>query len=431
MDNILDEVLRQYDAARDDVFDKGIMQVRKDGLYGYISKKTGEEIVPCKFESSTDASSYWHIMKREMGLQPYEKFTTTEQTATDQRKIVLAAKRKELEGQGHINRFSVFAERMVNGTALVKLPNGQIGMAASVLVYDIERLSCLEVLDQNGEFLMFIEEPELSKGKGTPRLCVYSDEENLYVGSSGNEFSYLAAYTMGDFEIKWKTPMNGSMIESIAVNETQVIAYDRKDGKIKYFDKTTGEHMEGKDIDIMNLQGGLAKHLHSAKNIFIDAVPGLASGIRLGMQEFNNELIAFDNERSEQMVSTSFSDVAVDAENGRAFLAKDNIIGIFNSTGYIGMIPQATSQIRKLDFDSQTGCLMVSMIAGTRRGIIEILDSEAIRIMAETSSRLLRGDVSTEKLGKETRDVQAETPYIDATMERINGTKSIDEQIQQ
>ena len=429
----LDLVLQQYDRALYSEYGRGVIIVQKDGLYGVINKD-GEEIIPCKYEEYSDV---WHEWK-DMGFTTKKtEIITPEQKAVEERKLALEAKREELAEQGHINRLSFYNGRTVNGTAFVKLPNGQIGIAASVIAYDSERDKNLEILDENGEHLMFISEPELLKGVGTPNLVISSDEENLYVGSYGNEFSYLAAYTMGDFERKWKTPMNGSRIQSIAVNETQVIAYDMEDGKIKYFDKTTGEHIDGKDIDTKKSQDVwtiTSQHnLATTNERLIAAVPGLEFGIGLGTLEFNNELKVFDNERAQQVASTSFSaamgslnGVAVDAENGRAFLAIGNKIGIFDSNGYIGMIPQTTRNITQLDFDSQTGCLMVSMKEG--KGKVEILDSEAIRVMAETSSRLLRGDVSTEKLGKETLDVQDQTPYIDETVEGIGRTKLIDEQ---
>lgn len=405
----------------------------EEGFYGIVTID-GTEVIPCEHIEYIDAYYTW----KEMGFTTKKtEIITPEQKAAEEIKATLEAKREELMEQGHINRISFENVYSVRGTASVKLPNGKIGIAASFIVYDSERDKSLEILDENGEHFKFISEPELLKGIGTTSVSICSDEENLYVGSFGNDYSYIAAYTMGDFERKWKTPMNGSRITSIAVNETQLIAYDNEDGKIKYFDKTTGEHIEGKDIDTKELQDGwtiISPHILATTNErLIAAVPGLEIAIESNIFKFNNELKVFDNERAQQVATKSFSaamdslnGVAVDEENGRAFLAIGNKIGIFDSNGYIGMIPQTTRNITQLDFDSQTGWLMVSMKEG--KGKVEILDSEAIKVMTEISNRLLRGDVSTEKLGQQTLDVQEQTPYIDQTVQGLRRTRLIEKQ---
>ena len=405
---------------------KGGIIVKKNGLYGVINKIDGKEIIPCNYSEYLDVYNKWE----KMGFTTKKVELSTEQRAAEIKKQFLEDERNKLVSEGHIRRISFYEGRTVNGATLVKLPNGQTGLAGSVIAYDYERDKNLEILDENGEHLMFISEPELQKGAGTPHLVMCSDEENIYVGSYGNDFSYLAAYKMGDFSKKWKTPKYGSRIQSVDVNDKYLIAFDMNDGKIKYFDKTTGQHIENKDIDTKTQTDEwtiTSQHnLATTNENLIAAVPGLRIGIEMGTLEFNNELKVYDNDSTRKVAQTSFSidagtlnAVAVDTKRGRAYLAIGNKIGIFDSNGYIGMIPQTTGNIKKLNFDQQTGCLMVSMKEG--KGKVELLDTEAIERMIEATGRVIRGDIPSERLGLEAMDILAKTTVIDETNVNING----------
>lgn len=369
-------------------WNRGVFFVEKGSLYGIVSKNW-DEIIPCKYPEYSDAYGEW----KDLWFPREKPILTLEQKAVMEQRLALEGVKNDLMLQWHINRVSFYNKRTVNGTAFVKLPNWKIWMAASLIVRIDERGKELEILDENWEHLLFISEPELLQ-EDSGYLVITSDDENLYVGSYNTDHSYLAAYEMGSFERKRKTPMYGSSIQSVTVNDNYLMAFDMKDWKIKYFDKRNWQQLKWKDIDV-RWQGWWSHHNLAATNeSLIAAVPGFEEMIFNSIWAFNNELKVFDNEKAKLVAQTSFSAamgsldaVAVDSEKWRAFLAIGNKIWVFDSTGYIGMIPLSTRNIHQLDYSPQTGCLMVSMTEG--KGVAEILDRKAINTLIEQSKMIL------------------------------------------
>lgn len=187
-----------------------VLLVKKYGMYGLIDK-FGNEIVPCKFSKSYDVYCVWKKLKF-----PVESSTKTKkQLAIQELKYGLKSKYDELVASGDINPITFFKQRAVNGAELVKMSDGSTGIAASVMVYDSERGKNVEIKNADEEHVMFLSEPELFQGRGTPGTVICSDENNLYVATYNTKYSYIACYRMGDFEKVWKTPMYGSGIQSI------------------------------------------------------------------------------------------------------------------------------------------------------------------------------------------------------------------------
>ena len=206
---------------------------------------------------------------------------------------------------------------------------------------------------------------------------------------------------MGDFERIWKTPMYGSGLQSITVNDDEVITFDINDGKIKCFDKQSGILKEDKEISTKTdneFFESISQHnLSTTNESLLASVPGLS----IGLADFENELKIFDNNSGEMFAQKNISQsmgrlnsVAIDRQNKRTFLAFGNKIAVFDERSYLGFFPLLTEEIRKLNFDQQNGCLLVSM--GQMKGMAEVYSPEAIMTLLKTSKEsktLLEGKI--------------------------------------
>ena len=265
---------------------------------------------------------------------------------------------------------------------------------------------------------MFLTEPELFQGRETPRTVICSDENNLYIATYNTKYSYIACYRMGDFEKVWKTPMYGSHIQSITVNDDEVIAFDMKDGKIKYFDKQSGKRNEDKEISTEKDMGPFRIKSHhnlaATNERLLAGVPGLT----LGLLSFENELKVFDNASGESISRKSVSQfigtlnsLTIDQQNNRVFIAFDNKIAVFGEGGYLGYFLAPTRNVHQLNFDQETGCLMISMTEN--KGRVEVYSPEAITTVLQTS-RVLK--------------TQLEAKINETTPKLIDGVQAIQDQ---
>lgn len=302
--------------------------------------------------------------------------------------LILDKIRQRLINEGHINRLELYDDRAVLWAASVKLPNGWIWIAVSNCIWDSERGKNLEIFDENGRHLMYISEPELLKSLGTPGLKLCSDGECLYVGSYNTNYSYIAAYQAWSFKRKWKVPMGNSRIQSIALDGNEIAVFDMETGKIKFFNKENGMSIEWKDINTKN--NNSISHINLA-SMRIAAIPELEAWVNKGINDFCNKLQIFNDKLAKRLAWTSLSSIissrnpiAVDEKKGRVYMAIENMIGIFDTTGCIGIIPETTRSIKELDFDSQTNCLLVSMLEGKWK--VEAFDAEAINEFIKKSN---------------------------------------------
>lgn len=370
----------QYDRVLYGEVARGVLFVEKDGLYG-VTDKDYNEIIPCKFREYSDAYHEWE--ETGFAMEPVKE--TGEQLIARRFKEGLNEKHDALVASGDIKSITFFNDRTVNGAEFVKMKDGSLGIAASVIAYDSERGKNLEIKDVNGEHVTFLSEPELFRGEGTPEVVICSDEEHLYAGSYGNEYSYIACYRMGDFERLWKTPLYGSQIQSIAVNDSEIIAFDMEHGEIKYFDKRTGRRNEEKNIPTVRAQHNLA----TTNERLLAGVPGL----ELGLLSLENELKVFDNSSGESvsqknvsLLAGTLQSLAIDQNNNRVFIAFDNKIAAFDENGCEGYFLAPTRNVHQLNFDQESGCLMISMTDGI--GKVEAYSPNAISGLLQTSREL-------------------------------------------
>ena len=382
-----------------------VLLVKKYGMYGLIDK-FGNEIVPCKFSKSYDVYCVWKKLKF-----PVESSTKTKkQLAIQELKYGLKSKYDELVASGDINPITFFKQRAVNGAELVKMSDGSTGIAASVMVYDSERGKNVEIKNADEEHVMFLSEPELLRGLGTPATVICSDENNLYVATYNCSSSYIACYRMVDFERVWKTSMHGSQIQSIAVQDDEVIAFDMEDGKFKYFDKHSGKYIAEKKAENDYRPG----HSHHDSNeLFSQDILGFEEGIL----DFENDLRFLDASVSRLIVKRDnisvflkmffgkLSSLAIDHQNKRAFVALDNKVAVFDPNGYEGYLLVPTKRVFGLNFDQETGCLLISM-----DGKAEVYSPEAITTLLQTTKELREKiESGTDKVSSESVDSSEKT----------------------
>lgn len=381
-------VSAQYDRVLYGEVARGVLFVEKDGLYG-VTDKDYNEIIPCRFKNYSDAYHEW----KEIGFAGEPVVETGEHLIARRFKEGLNKKHDALVASGDIKSITFFNNRAVNGAEFVKMEDGSLGIAASVVTYDSERGKNLEIKDANGKHVAFLSEPELLHGVCTPEIVICSDEEHLYAGSYGNEYSYIACYRMGDFERLWKTPLYGSQIQSIAVNDSEIIAFDMKDGEIKYFDKQTGQRNEDKSIPTERNMGPFSvqsqHNLATTNERLLAGVPGL----ELGLLSLENELKVFDNSSGESvsqknvsLLAGTLQSLAIDQNNNRVFIAFDNKIAAFDENGCEGYFLTPTRNVHQLNFDQESGCLMISMTDGI--GKVEAYSPNAISGLLQTSREL-------------------------------------------
>lgn len=408
-----DDIHMKYDNVLYGESGRGVLIVEKNGMYG-VTDKNGNKIIPCEFKEYSDVYHEWE----EMGFPKEPVVVTEERLAAQQFKNGLKSKHDELVTSGGIKPITFFNERTINGSEFVKMSDGSIGIAAAVIAYDSERGKNIEIKNADGEHVMFLSEPELFQGRGTPGTVICSDENNLYVATYNTEYSYIACYRMGDFEKVWKTPMYGSRIQSITVNDDEIIAFDMEDGKIKYFDKQSGKRNEDKEISTEKDMGQFSVKSHhnlaATNERLLAGVPGLT----LGLLSFENELKVFDNASGESISQKSVSQfigtlnsLTIDQQNNRVFIAFDNKIAVFGERGYLGYFLAPTRNVHQLNFDQETGCLMISMTEG--KGRVEVYSPDAVTTLLQTS-RALKTQLEAKKIG--------------TTSELIDGVQAIQDQ---
>ena len=408
-----DDIHMKYDNVLYGESARGVLIVEKNGMYG-VTDKNGNEIIPCEFKEYSDVYHEWE----EMGFPKEPVVMTEERLAAQQFKDGLKSKHDELVNSGGIKPITFFNERTINGSEFVKMSDGSIGIAAAVIAYDSERGKNIEIKNADGEHVMFLSEPELFQGRGTPGTVICSDENNLYVATYNTEYSYIACYRMGDFEKVWKIPMYGSCIQSITVNDDEIIAFDMEDGKIKYFDKQSGKRNKDKEISTEKDMGQFSVKSHhnlaATNERLLAGVPGLT----LGLLSFENELKVFDNASGESISQKSVSQfigtlnsLAIDQQNNRVFIAFDNKIAVFGESEYLGYFLAPTINVHQLNFDQETGCLMISMTEG--KGRVEVYSPDAVTTLLQTS-RALKTQLEAKKNG--------------TTSELIDGVQAIQDQ---
>ena len=408
-----DDIHMKYDNVLYGESGRGVLIVEKNGMYG-VTDKNGNEIIPCEFKEYSDAWDEW----QEMGAPKEPVVMTEERSVAQQFKNGLKSKHDELVISGSIKPITFYNERTINGSEFVKMSDESIGIAAAVIAYDSERGKNIEIKNADGEHVMFLSEPELFQGRGTPGTVICSDENNLYVATYNTKYSYIACYRMGDFEKVWKTPMYGSLIQSITVNDDEIIAFDMEDGKIKYFDKQSGKRNEDKEISTERDMGQFSVKSHhnlaATNERLLAGVPGLT----LGLLSFENELKVFDNASGESISQKSVSQfigtlnsLTIDQQNNRVFIAFDNKIAVFGERGYLGYFLAPTRNVHQLNFDQETGCLMISMTEG--KGRVEVYSPDAVTTLLQTS-RALKTQLEAKKIG--------------TTSELIDGVQAIQDQ---
>ena len=400
-----DDVHMKYDNVFYSAVGRGVLIVEKNGMYG-VTDKNGNEIIPCEYKEYSDVYHKWE----EMGFPKEPVIMSEESFAAQQFINGLKSKHDELINSGDIKQISFFNERTINGAEFVEMSDGSIGIAASVVAYASERGKNIEIKNANGEHVMFLTEPELFQDPGTPRIVICTDENNLYVATYNTKYSYIACYRMGDFERVWKTPMYGSRIQSITINDYELIAFDMEDGKIMYFDKQSGKRNEDKEIstkrDIEQFSVKSHHNLATTNERLLAGAPELT----FGLMSFENELKIFDNASGELISQKNVSEfigtlksLTIDQQNNRVFMAFDNKIAVFGESGYLGYFLVPARNVHQLNFDQETGCLMVSMTEG--KGRVEVYSPEAITELLQTS-RALKTQLEAKKLGTSSKIIE-------------------------
>ena len=87
------------------------------------------------------------------------------------------------------------------------------------------------------------------------------------------------------------------------------------------------------------------------------------------------------------MTSNDNFDIGALNSFNRVYIAFGNVIAVFGEFGYEGFFLAPTKSVHKLNFDQETGCLMVSMTEG--KGKVEVYSQSAIKSLLQTSKILI------------------------------------------
>lgn len=360
---MLQEELKKYDKALYGEWGRHVIFVVKNHHYGILDKN-GSIILPCEFPNYSDAYREW----QHMGFPSKPQVMTEEQKQEKIYQDVLVNTYNDLVNSGDIKSMS-FGGKVINGAAFVTLPNGNVGVAASVITSGDGKLQ-VKNLDGTNAFNLKVIDP-----KDTAYCVICTDDNNLYVGTYNTFNAFVACYKMGDFSLQWKTKLPGARIQSLTVNDNELIAFDMGTGLIRYFDKNNGIEKQDKSIE--------TNHWNQ---ILVANNDRLLSG-NLGLNVYDNETGQSIKEKSIPIDKGEVNGLAIDKIKKRSFICLDNKVGIYDQNGYYqGMFFLPTSSVQSLDFDSDRGCLLVSMAPGT--GKVEIFSPEAIETFIGLSNQL-------------------------------------------
>lgn len=385
---IREDIKRNYDRVLYNQNKYDVLFVVKDKKYGVVDKD-GNVIVPCMFSTYNEA--HYELEK----VIPFRSSLpmTLEDSIKKKYENGLTIAHNELVSSGDIKSITFYEERVITGAELVKLSDGSIGIAAAVSFYEHERGNNIEIKNNNGEHVMFLSEPELFHKGETPGSVICRDRDYLYVGTYNTNYAYIACYRMGDFERVWKTKLYGSAIQSITVNDNELIVFDMKDGGIKYFNKINGERIYNKGISTKDV-GDIAHHeLTSTNERLLTNIPG----IRFGLSYLENVIQIFDNDTGKELASGKsnvdevLKTMTYDEINKEVFMGFKEKIVVFGEEGYKGYFQTPYEKIHKLDIDKETGNLLVSMYDGYN-GKVEVYNRKAIERLLYTS-RILKSQL--------------------------------------
>lgn len=382
---MLQEELKKYDKALYGEWGRfNVIFVVKNDYYGIIDKN-GNVILPCNFPNYSDAYREW----QQMGFPSEPQIMTENQKQEKIYQQILVNQYNDMVNSGDIKNVS-FGGNVINGAEFVTLPNGNVGIVASVITSGDEKLQ-VKNLDGSGAFNLKIIDSE-----DTAYFEICSDDNNLYVGTYNTYNAFVACYKMGDFSLQWKTQLPGSQIQSLTVTESELIAFDMGEKSIRYFDKNNGSEK----VDKKNSTDRWNQILSSYDEQLLVGQSGFSFNEYL---KFNNKLKVYDNKTngyiSEKDIPINIGElngIAIDKKNKRTFLCLDNKIGIFDENGYLGMFFLPTSSVQSLNFNSEKGCLMVSMAPSA--GKVEIFSPNAIETFIEASNQLNSYKSNVEKL---------------------------------
>lgn len=297
-----------------------------------------------------------------------------------------------------------------NGGVIVDLPNGEKGIAVSIIQpqYFVENnikqngeARKVKILKLDGTEYMDLSEPELEK-EPSSITKITRDEEFLYVTTYCTEYSYLAKYRMGTFKREWKKDLESASMQSITVDQDSVICFNMTDGSIDYFNKDTGE--KTKSIDIKEKDGHSHHNLAANNLMLLAAVPGFDWIVNLPNQlKVFNQQGEIVNQKDIPTSMGTLNAISIDPELQLVYLAFDNKVAMFNSKGHLGTTVIPGGDILELNVDQETSSLIVSSVnmqgSDYNGGKLSIISMEAIKALTSSSSTKMAGELEESTQG--------------------------------
>lgn len=375
--NYYDKIIPKYNMNNEKLY-----CVKKDNKWGYISAE-GEIIVPIKYVEYSDAYDEW----RDLGF-------TSKPVSKTKMQIIREGFEKAtdlLEKTGKIKSIKDDNDKCVVTSCFIKLDNGHMGIAKSVINYDRENIV---IIDQ-------------ATGKVVKRIAnecidgiakIDSDDEHLYVSYYNTDTPRIMCYKAGTFEKVWEKRMdfaswNGT--RSMAVNDNYLIACIRTKedtSNIYFFNKETGEIDESKTIkntDTIKLDS-------YANDIFFHNQFGI---MQKGIYELNSAISVTTGRelsiKKDKYDNYDLNGFTIDRNSGKIYIALDDIVGVIGNNGYEGFFLARTRYIQQIKFDQNTGCILLSL--QNDGGQIDVYSPEAIETLIHLSTRLNPGSQEDQK----------------------------------
>lgn len=278
---------------------------------------------------------------------------------------------------------------------IVTLPDGKTAVVSIIMTGNGENRVIVQHL--NGTIIH-----ELQK-LYRQHACIDKDNGGIYVVTSQTLVPTLHKFSLSDFKEQWyKELPSGSQVTSVKVTNNEITLCDMGREIYIYMDKN------GNEVSRDSL---MTNHGHGMQSKSSKIMCKTQNSISImNYSEMPKEtLMQLSAEIGEEVMKRNsyIANVAIDGKQNRYYCSADDLIFVMEDEKYKGLIYLPNKFVRGLNFDHETGILIVSTanyketgpVADrlNKGGSIELLPREDIDILMESSIQALKYKKSIEE----------------------------------
>lgn len=217
------------------------------------------------------------------------------------------------------------------------------------------------------------------------------DKENIYVFTSNSKEPKMYILDKQTFQIKNQKMIGRAIVQGVCCNDSYLYTFNMDGGKIEIRDKTGS---------VLNYQSvsdgfGVSNHYIAATSSDVKAIPyhvisKMPKNIKTSLaSEIGDKIME---------LNAIASGLAYDESKDRIYISSENLIFVLEDDHYKGLMYFKDKKIMGLDFDVETGTLMVSAInklesektySWNSGGTLEVISAASINKKIEESTKFL------------------------------------------